>query len=176
MLYWKKFPATRGLYVTLSRTLSFPSQVKPYVQILNCNQTHWICVSTIGCKPNAITVYDSLFTGDAPTPTKELIATLMCSQVKTIYLHLSWCSATRWLQLWPLCSSIRSHFLHCLEHQDISSFSCCRPLYYPEKPKVTSSRSNVCVVYQIQVMTWFYVQNVESGSTALVLTLNQELR
>ena len=83
----KRFPTVQGLYdVILSRTLSFPSQDQPFVQILNCDQMHWVCVSTVGCKPNCIKVYDSLFSGDVPASTKESIATLMCSQAKTVYL------------------------------------------------------------------------------------------
>lgn len=69
-----------GLYdVTLGRTLSFPSQKEPYVQILNCSQCHWICVSNIGCKPNSVKAYDSLLTKEISTSVQESIAVLLSS-------------------------------------------------------------------------------------------------
>ena len=51
----KRFPAVQGLHdVTLSSTLSFPSHDRPFVQILNCAESHWTCASNIRCKPNSV--------------------------------------------------------------------------------------------------------------------------
>ena len=87
LLMKKRFPAIQGLHdVTLSRTLSFPAHDRPFVQILNCAESHWICASNIGCKPNSIKVYDSNVTGDVPSSTKNALVTLMCTQAKVIYI------------------------------------------------------------------------------------------
>lgn len=80
-------PSTYGLQdVICSRTLTFQPEVKPFVQILNCRDSHWVCATNIGCKPNVVKVYDSMRTGDVTTSTKEDIATLLHSSEKRIYL------------------------------------------------------------------------------------------
>ena len=137
-------------------TLSFPSQDGPFVQILNCAQSHWVCASNIECKTNSIKVYDSNWSGDVPLSTKESIATLMCSQAKAIYILFpdvqqqtdnSSCGLYALAYAYTLCegkdptrvayseANLRSHFLMCLRHHAIMSFSCGRALYHPGKPQ-----------------------------------------
>ena len=83
----KQFPNMHGLYdVTLGRTLYYPSQKEPFVQILNCSQCHWICVSSIGCKQNSVKVCDSLLTKEISTSVQESIAVLLSSSSKTIHI------------------------------------------------------------------------------------------
>ena len=67
-------------------TLSFSAFDSEFIQILNCNNQHWVCVSTIGCKDGAINVYDSMLTGDVPIMTKEDIASMMTTRCACIYL------------------------------------------------------------------------------------------
>ena len=51
---------TDGLQdVTLARTLSMAVKRRGFVQILNQSSSHWITVSTIGCQPAFVKVYDS---------------------------------------------------------------------------------------------------------------------
>ena len=65
--------STCGLQdVSHSRTLSFQPEVKPFVQVLNCRDSHWLCATNIGCKPNVVRVYDSMTTGDVTTSTLQL--------------------------------------------------------------------------------------------------------
>ena len=45
--------------VTLARTLSMAVKLRGFVQILNQSSSHWITVSTIGCQPAFVKVYDS---------------------------------------------------------------------------------------------------------------------
>ena len=153
----KRFPAVQGLHdVTLSRTLSFPSHDRPFVQILNCAESHWICASNIGCKPNSIKVYDSNVTGNVPSSTKDALATLMCSQAKVIHILYpdvqqqmdnSGCGLYALAYAYTLCEgknptnvaysevNLRSHLLLCIKRHAVSSFSCGRALYLPGKPK-----------------------------------------
>lgn len=55
-------PGTRGLQDTcLSSTNQFVSETGEFVQIYNANKSHWILLSTIGCRKNEIYVYDSFY-------------------------------------------------------------------------------------------------------------------
>ena len=57
----------------LGERLQFKPAATAFVQILNfCG--HWACVSTIGCKPGHVNVYDSLFS----TPPASLVRQLCC--------------------------------------------------------------------------------------------------
>ena len=49
------------------------------VQILNDSNKHWVCVSTIGCPPNTINIYDSLCGKVSPHIIKQIAALLHCS-------------------------------------------------------------------------------------------------
>ena len=65
------------------RTLSMDVQTGEFVQILNMSQTHWINISTIGCRVSFIKVYDS--GGKYITyRNKEEIASLLCTPEHTI--------------------------------------------------------------------------------------------
>ena len=48
----------------MSDTLNIESQNGDFVQILNCTRSPWICISTVGCQPGKINVFDSMRTGD----------------------------------------------------------------------------------------------------------------
>jgi len=63
-----KFPGVHGFQdVLLSRTLTFKPQADcDFIQILICAGQHWVCISTIACKPQVVKVYDSMRT-DVPT-------------------------------------------------------------------------------------------------------------
>ena len=57
-----------------------------FVQILNCDNRHWVCVLTVGCKVGAINVYDIMCTGDVPMKTKEGIASMMTTHCAHTYM------------------------------------------------------------------------------------------
>ena len=83
----KRFPSTCGLQdVGLSRTLAFQPETKQFIQVLNCRDSHWVCASNIGCKPNVIKIYDSMRTGDLSSSTKDDIATILQCTEKRIFL------------------------------------------------------------------------------------------
>ena len=69
----------RGLQnALLGCTLSFDVIKNEFVQVLHSGGNHWLTVSTIGCKPSVVKVYDSLFP-ELPTQTKEEICALLYS-------------------------------------------------------------------------------------------------
>ena len=59
----------------LSDTLNF-EPLNDFVQILNCTRNQWICISTVGCQPGKVNVFDGMRTGDIPQSTKEAVASL----------------------------------------------------------------------------------------------------
>ena len=80
------YPQVQGMQDwIMSDTLKFQSVKGNFVQILNCAKNHWICLSTFGCPPGKINVFDSNCTGDIPLTTKEAIATLLNTPEKLIY-------------------------------------------------------------------------------------------
>ena len=94
-------------------TLSFSTIDGELVQILNCHNRHWVCVSTVGCRAGVINVFDSMHTRDVPMKTKVSIASMMTTHCAHIYLPcISWCSTTKVrLGLWFVCNSICIHFV-----------------------------------------------------------------
>lgn len=66
-LLLQKFPQMPGLQ---NRMLFGPlhaprvaAPAKGFVQILNLNNSHWLCASTVGCEAGIINIYDSLYEG-----------------------------------------------------------------------------------------------------------------
>ena len=61
-----KFPDTLGLQdVGRAQTCSFAEEEEgEFVQIINCFDDHWVCVTNKNCKQNEVKVYDSMRTGD----------------------------------------------------------------------------------------------------------------
>ena len=67
--------------VTKGEVLSFDVvHTDEFVQILN--GTPWITVSTIGCTPGVVNVFDSLPNIDVPKRIKEQIASILCTPKK----------------------------------------------------------------------------------------------
>ena len=73
--------------VLLGQKISFVPQFEEFVQILHVNGNHCIMVSTIGCKPATINVYDSQH-GFLSLRTKCLIAGIMQSQASKITVYI----------------------------------------------------------------------------------------
>lgn len=82
-----RFPNVGGLQdVTKQDTLSFEKEEGEFVQILHCNENHWICVSNVGCKPGVVEVFDSMRTGSVSSDVKEAIASILLTSRPTIEL------------------------------------------------------------------------------------------
>ena len=76
----------------LATQLSMEPQRGEFVQIVNIGRNHWVTLSTVGCKPGHINVYDSLHM-DLSSAVKELIADLMQWKGKDItinYCDVQW--------------------------------------------------------------------------------------
>ena len=69
-----------------SRTLSMDIEPNEFVQILNKSDSHWFNVSTIGCKPGIVQVYNSA-SKHTPHRTKEEIAALLNTTKDSIPLQ-----------------------------------------------------------------------------------------
>ena len=57
-----------------------------FVQIFHCRTNHWVTVTTIGCQPNEVFIYDSLYS-DVESETKEKIATALSSSTIKIVIQ-----------------------------------------------------------------------------------------
>ena len=82
------YPHIGGLQDTaLAETLSFDIQRGEFVQVLNVSGSHLITVSTIGCQPGVVSIYDSIPSCGVPTHTKEQIAAIIFNQDKEVTLE-----------------------------------------------------------------------------------------
>lgn len=83
----KQFPVTGGFQCTLlGSLLQFSPFDSASVQILNFDK-HWVCISTLGCIPGHVNVYDSIYS----TPTSSLlrkICNLLCTKESTLTVHM----------------------------------------------------------------------------------------
>ena len=78
-----------------SDMLAYPCEPhSDHVQVLNIGHMHWVCVSSKGCKPGTVKVYDSLRSGDLPLAAKKVIAALVKCDKKKIFPSFSGCPAT----------------------------------------------------------------------------------
>jgi len=48
--------------------------------------TGFVAISTVGCQPGKVSVFDSMRTGDIPLSTKEAVASLLCTTKRFISL------------------------------------------------------------------------------------------
>ena len=84
----QQHPHINGLQnVLLGQKFAFTPQAEEFVQILHENENHWITVSTIGCPPSTINVYDSLH-GTVSMHTQRVVADILQSQKAAISFQL----------------------------------------------------------------------------------------
>ena len=128
--------------VIKSRTLSMDIEPSEFVQILNKSDCHWFTVSTIGCKPGVVNVYDSA-TKYTTQRNKEEIAALLHTTSDTITLQYmnvqhqyggSDCGLFALAFATALCAGIdptactfkqelmRDHFLSCINKGQMEQF------------------------------------------------------
>ena len=92
----EQFPHVGGLQSPLlGDKLAMEPQAGEFVQILCIRKTHWICVSTVGCEPSSINVYDSM-QGRLDTHTRKLVADILQSKQQHIdirYHDVQWQSS-----------------------------------------------------------------------------------
>ena len=126
----------------LASNLAMEPQIGEFVQVLNLRENHWIVVSTIGCQPGCINVYDSLHM-TLSCKIKKVIADLLQYPGDTITIHhcavqwqsdISDCGLFAIAFATALCtgqdptgsvfdqSAMRPHLLKCLQNQIITPF------------------------------------------------------
>jgi len=156
-LIQEKYSEVGGLQSVIhSRTLTFYKPKKSFVQILNCDDTHWVCATNIGCKQNVVKVYDSWRTGDVTSDAKESIANILQTNNPRIYILLpdvqqqkdgSSCgvfalafASTLAEGKDPSCmkypddAGLRKHLYQCIVTKKITPFYSGQAKYNPGKP------------------------------------------
>ena len=139
----QQHPVVGGLQsTTLAKSFAMEPQTGEFVQILNINDNHWIAVSTIGCQPSTINVYDSLH-GYLPKHEQKVVADIMMSPYPTIqvnYIGMQWQSGISDCGLFALAfttalcsgqdpatlnfdqSRMRRHVLSCIQSGCVTPF------------------------------------------------------
>ena len=86
LLLKRQFPHVHGLQPTiLSQNNGWSIMKEGGVQILNENNLHWLCISTIGCPDNVVDkVYDSIRSKHLSHHVKEQVAGILHSKENSI--------------------------------------------------------------------------------------------
>ena len=126
------------------------------MQVLNLNGNHWIVVSTIGCPPAAVNVYDSLH-GTVSAVAKCLVADMLqtkSSELTLQYVDVQWqsnacdCGLFALANAASLChgtdpssinfdqTKMRSHSLTCIEIGDLKPFPIREQRRQTQPPRV----------------------------------------
>ena len=126
----------------LAAQLAMEPQGGEFVQLVNINNNHWITLSTVGCQPGHINVYDSLHMG-LSSEVKEVIADLMQWKGKEItinYCDVQWqiggndCGIFAIAFATAICNGhkpastvfdqprLRKHLMTCLDHSELTPF------------------------------------------------------
>lgn len=75
----RQFPQCKGLdNPILGENFSFPILKGEGVQILHIDDSHWICVSTVGCNLDEVNAYDSRYSTVSPATLKLICSLLQC--------------------------------------------------------------------------------------------------
>ena len=144
-----KYPNQNGLQDTsyLRDKLIWQSSVKNFVQIVNIDGCHWVCVSNrFAWEENTLQVYDSLMTATSDKTTEQLCTILKCSnasfkvQVMNVQLQQSSdsCGLFAVAMAFDLCdgkdpcytsykeSLMRGHLAKCFQENQVTRFPCHR--------------------------------------------------
>ena len=89
-LLHKQHPHIGGLQdPILQKTNTFEPQTGEFVQCLNVRNNHWITVSTVGCTPGVVRVYDSLRMGLTSSLKKAIADMLHTSEKQVVFEHMN---------------------------------------------------------------------------------------
>ena len=129
--------------VCLARALSFAQQRGPFIQILNVDDSLWVCATNNNCEVNSLKIFDSRRVGEVSLQTKEILATLLHCDKRTISILLPCvqqqidndsCGLFALAFAYSLCEGIkpsevayqfkefRQHFLSCLHQKKFQLF------------------------------------------------------
>ena len=67
---------------TLGPVRNFTIMTGEFIQILHTGNQHWVCVSSVGCLPGMVNLYDSLFHDIIETEVEEQVKSMMTGAYK----------------------------------------------------------------------------------------------
>ena len=70
---------------TLGPVRNFTIMTGEFIQILHTGNQHWVCVSSVGCLPGMVNLYDSLFHDIIETEVEEQVKSLMTGAYKGLH-------------------------------------------------------------------------------------------
>lgn len=77
-----QYPLIDGLQnPVLGSRLMFSVMLSEGIQIIN-HQKHWTCISTVGCQPGHVDVYDSLYSTLSPSAVRQVCNLLHTKEAK----------------------------------------------------------------------------------------------
>ena len=150
--------------VAVGRTMQFEIQEGEFIQILHCNSGHWVTMSTIGCKPSEVFMYDSMYSA-ASECVQCQIATLLAlpsSHITLKFMDVQMQSGTCDCGLFAVAFatalvfgynpgqyifdqlSMRKHLWNCLRNQKISMFPVIKERRRKQKVKCTQQIPLYC--------------------------------
>ena len=112
---------------------------------MNVDDSHWVCVTNSNCEVNSLKIFDSIRVGQVLLQTKEILATLLHCDKRTISILFpcvqqqtdnASCGLFALAFVYLLCEGINSLkvtyqlkefcqlFLSCLQQKGISAFPC----------------------------------------------------
>ena len=165
LLLKTKFPCVDGLHdPAITGTLVAPA-ISEFVQIINTGN-HWVCLSTISCRPGTIKVYDSLFLRVSPIAIHHSCRLLMHTGGSILFtnekiqkqINSSDCGLFALAFATDLCHGIdpvtqsydqekmRAHYVDCLDSLEMVPFpkTTRRVPYHSHNSKATVDIFCIC--------------------------------
>ena len=165
LLLKAKFPFVDGLHdPAITGTLVAPA-ISEFVQIINTGN-HWVCLSTISCRPGTIKVHDSLFPRVSPIAIRHSCRLLMHTGGSILFsnekvqkqINSSDCGLFALAFATDLCHNIdpvtqsydqekmRAHYVNCLDSLEMVPFpkTTRRVPYHLHNSKATVDIFCVC--------------------------------
>ena len=190
-LLLKQYPLTRGLHSVLAfegRNCKVHRGLKNVVQIINLGGKHWLTVSNIGCEPNQVKVYDSLY-HKLPDSGRQKFVRSVAMLINTNISNMS----VQWVDmskqkgsadcgLFAIASAVSlchgQNPSECAFDQTVMRehlalcFNCDEIAIFPSSPRnagatVTEVIDLFC--HMSVVYSWWSVQSVKGGFTDLVI-------
>ena len=148
-------PGLQSVLNGAASTMGFDVQPDEFIQVLNTGSSHWVMVSTIGALHPTVHIYDRLFSqlgaklqeqnsrSKTPGADSNLLATSR-QEIIIKFIDVPMQSGTNDCGLFAIAYAVtlalgqqpeeyqfnqagmRTHFLHCLEKQNISMFPVLR--------------------------------------------------
>ena len=112
-------PLIDGLQLpTLSQVRNFDIAGGEFIQILHTGTDHWLCISSLGCSPGVVYLFDSFYNDVILTEVEEQTQDLLGGkQVDLVYVPVQ-----QQTNVFSDCGVFAIAFATCLKHKNISLF------------------------------------------------------